>query len=704
MSRPRLTIGTYGDIGYQAASSGRMTAYARYRDWDGMTRVVQATAQTQKAAERALKAKLAERTLYQPTAGTLTPDSPFEDLVAYWLADLDLDDRLSPSTRQLYERNMRTLVTPAFRGLTLREIGVARCDQFLKHLSKQSYNRARQARVSLRLAFALAVRHEVLPRNPLDHVGRLRKPPHTPDALPAVGRGGVLETAIHARGRSYDMTELHRCISPEYAALTLTMRDRENPDDVFDKLAAMGLVTLHESEDEARDQITEQAQDGEVITVATNEEAAALNERIRVARVEHGEVDDTLTATGNDGLAMGAGDLIQARKNDTTIGVANRQQWIVRQITEDGTVYAREVGDRGKKALRIVALPPEYVAEHMHLSYAATAYGVQGTTVDTSHTILSSATSAAGVYVGMTRGRETNRLHVVAENLNDARAQFVAAMGRDSADRGLDHATQQAKEAVRGLIADGPVQRVNEAIARLTAEVEKAEQSAARWTQSAAKFDAQRAAHRTEREEHDALVREAKVAAELMRAEVTEPLAIEAEADGAAAIAASDAEMAATARLANAGRFGKRRARAEQRAATDHVDTVRAQVRADWGTEPPYTAELLPAWAARQAATRAERDPRVLDAARTVGVLTADGTAMVERQEQERRALGIREYGPTQARRMRNGMGGIKPHSKAREAASNAAIARREVEELRALPVTEAATRLDAQQAASEES
>ncbi|MBP2217012.1 hypothetical protein [Arthrobacter sp. CAN_C5] len=37
----------------------------------------------------------------------------------------------------------------------------------------------------LRLALELAVRHEVLPRNPMDHVGRLRREPHVPDALMA---------------------------------------------------------------------------------------------------------------------------------------------------------------------------------------------------------------------------------------------------------------------------------------------------------------------------------------------------------------------------------------------------------------------------------------------------------------------------------------------------------------------------------------
>ena len=106
--------------------------------------------------------------------------------------------------------------------------------------------------------------------------------------LPAVGRGGLLEMAAQLRGRTYDMTELHRFADAEYAALTLTMRDRDNPGDVFDRLTAMGLVTLHGDEEQAREHITANAHQGEAITVVTNDEAAALNERIRAGRIEAG--------------------------------------------------------------------------------------------------------------------------------------------------------------------------------------------------------------------------------------------------------------------------------------------------------------------------------------------------------------------------------------------------------------------------------
>ncbi len=130
-----------------------------------------------------MKSKLSQRSLFQPTAAGLTPDSGFPELVDYWLEDIELECRLSLTTRQLYERNMRTLVLPAFKHLTLREVGVARCDRLLKGLARESPSKAKQARVALRLALALAVRHEVLPRNPMDHVGRLYSKRSLPDAL-----------------------------------------------------------------------------------------------------------------------------------------------------------------------------------------------------------------------------------------------------------------------------------------------------------------------------------------------------------------------------------------------------------------------------------------------------------------------------------------------------------------------------------------
>jgi integrase len=185
VSRPRLPVGTAGDVLFLDRGTGRVEARVRYRDWDGRRRQVQATGATRAAAERSLKKKLADRALFQPPAVGLTPDSPFGELVTYWLADVELEGRVAKQTRQKYESDIRRLVTPAFEHLTLREIGVARCDTLVKHLAQLSHNRAKQARTVLRLAFGLAVRHEVIPRNPMDGIARLHRPPRDPDALTA---------------------------------------------------------------------------------------------------------------------------------------------------------------------------------------------------------------------------------------------------------------------------------------------------------------------------------------------------------------------------------------------------------------------------------------------------------------------------------------------------------------------------------------
>lgn len=183
MGGPRTPIGTFGVIATSAQPSGNHIAKTRYRDWDGKSRLVQATGSSRSAAERKLKQKLSERSLRQPGFNGMSADSPSPELVAYWLEDMEIEDRLSRTTRNLYERAMRSLVLPAFKELTLRAIGVARCDYFLKHLAKRSYSRAKHARVILRLALALAVRHEILPRNPMDHVSRLHQRKTLPDAF-----------------------------------------------------------------------------------------------------------------------------------------------------------------------------------------------------------------------------------------------------------------------------------------------------------------------------------------------------------------------------------------------------------------------------------------------------------------------------------------------------------------------------------------
>ncbi|WP_448811071.1 MobF family relaxase [Agromyces bauzanensis] len=275
--------------------------------------------------------------------------------------------------------------------------------------------------------------------------------------LAAVGRGGVLDTAAQLLPRVHRLTTVHRFVDPEYAALTVQMRRGDHPEAAFDRLCTLGLVVIHASPDAQLEALAREWCDGCAMTVATNDEARELNARIREERVRAGDVDDSRTVVGNDGLRIGRADVIQTRQNDSEVRVANRQIWIVQRVSEDGTVWAAE--NVSGRRQRTVQLPAEYVAEHAHLAYAATAHGVQGMTVAESHTVVGDAMGAAGVYVGMTRGRGLNRVHLVAADVDDAREQFVVAMDRDRADRGLARATADAQESVRGLAVRSERQR-----------------------------------------------------------------------------------------------------------------------------------------------------------------------------------------------------------------------------------------------------
>jgi hypothetical protein len=103
VARPRTPIGTFGAITTETAHNGTVTARTRYRDEDGRLRLVQASGPNAKTAERNLKSKIAHRIARSADTTVLTADSSFGKLVELWLEDLDLEGRIAPSTRELYE-------------------------------------------------------------------------------------------------------------------------------------------------------------------------------------------------------------------------------------------------------------------------------------------------------------------------------------------------------------------------------------------------------------------------------------------------------------------------------------------------------------------------------------------------------------------------------------------------------------------------
>ena len=455
--------------------------------------------------------------------------------------------------------------------------------------------------------------------------------------LPAVGRGGVLDFVARLTPAVVDMTSLHRFTDDAYATLTLELRHGRNPVAIFDQLNALGLIKLHESDDDMQETIAKTVCPEDAITAATNDETRTLNERIRAERIDRGEVDNVRAVFGNDGLPIGTGDVIQTRHNESTLGVANRQTWTVQHVGDDGALSVVETVN-GRKQQRTVTLPAEYVTEDAHLAYAVTAYGVQGATVNASHTVLTDALDAAGVYVGMTRGRETNTLHVVATDLDDAKQQFVDALARDRADRGLEEATERARAAVVDLVADGPLSIVSAERDRIVERIAKADAERERWVSAAAGLRDQSERHKTEYEPQRELAEAADVKVAALLADVTESLAQEAATDGSEFLAAQQAAYTAHRAEANAPRFRRRAATRTAKDADTRREAAERIVHARWQSIP-HSESGLPAWAEAAGQRQADHAPEIIEARAEATKVRQIAKEIAARQSREHTAL-----------------------------------------------------------------
>ena len=272
--------------------------------------------------------------------------------------------------------------------------------------------------------------------------------PH--QALP-VGHAGAMGSAIRHANAAVELDTVHRFRDPEYAALTLRIReasDRDGALSVAGELAERGHVVRVDHHDAARERMIDayfewHARGKRVALVSgTNAEADAINDAIQRRRVDQGELDPRVVAWGIGEQRLLVGDTVQTRRNDRFTGVENRAQWVVRDI-RDEFVDLVAVGDSGE--LRRVSA--EYAREHVQLSYASTVHGVQGDTADAS--VVGPDVNAAGLYVGLTRGRVHNAAIVVARTDAAARDCLADSMRRGTPEMTMQDAVRAAEAEIR---------------------------------------------------------------------------------------------------------------------------------------------------------------------------------------------------------------------------------------------------------------
>lgn len=238
--------------------------------------------------------------------------------------------------------------------------------------------------------------------------------------LSPVGHYGALATARRVATANVDLTDVHRFRTPAglpdaaYAELTLRIREPQNETDaraIAEVLLDRGHVVSVESQAAARLHMAERylAANGSIaLIVATNEEAQAVSQLIQQERLRRGDLISDAAALGSGGQPLYVGDLVQTRRNSTDLDVENRQNWQVRRIRRDGRVDLVSAD----RQMRRRTLDADYVSRDVHLAYAITAHGAQGETTDSA--VTGPDVDAAGLYVGLTRGRTSNVALVTA--------------------------------------------------------------------------------------------------------------------------------------------------------------------------------------------------------------------------------------------------------------------------------------------------
>lgn len=170
------------------------------------------------------------------------------------------------------------------------------------------------------------------------------------------------------------------------------------------------------------------------LTAPTNVAVVALNIEAQWRRLDAGQLDASGKVLAVGPYRLHQGDVVATRQNeralvtDRKLMVKNRDRWTVKAIHRDGAITVE--GRTGR-----VRLPAAYVAENVELAYAQTCHASQGRTVDRSFLYLDAPTGAAGIYVPMTRGRESNEAFVVLRGEETPADVIAEALTRSWIDR-----------------------------------------------------------------------------------------------------------------------------------------------------------------------------------------------------------------------------------------------------------------------------
>jgi hypothetical protein len=209
VGRKPLPIGSWGlirtyPVGQEAKGRpARFRAIVNYRDFDGVTRRVEASGRTSTMATQNLRLKLQSRTL-AGRHGDLTAMSRFADAADLWLSKVDemvQDGRRSPGTVDTYRRQLKNHVLPAMGGVRLGEATTPLVDKVVASIkARVSASTAKSCRSVISGVMGLAVRYGAITANPVREVERIEaRPKREPRALTMAERVALLQSFRRTR-------------------------------------------------------------------------------------------------------------------------------------------------------------------------------------------------------------------------------------------------------------------------------------------------------------------------------------------------------------------------------------------------------------------------------------------------------------------------------------------------------------------------
>jgi integrase len=192
MGRTPLPIGTWGvirtePIGDDKGKPKRHRARAYSRDFDGLTRLVEASGATATQASQNFRTKMQSRTM-AGRHGELTAMTRFRQAADLWLHKVDLmvaEGRRSPGTVDTYRRQLRNHVLPAMGEVRLGEATTPLVDKVIGAIKVDvSAATAKSCRSVVSGVMSLAVRYGAVPTNPVREVERIEaRPKREPRSL-----------------------------------------------------------------------------------------------------------------------------------------------------------------------------------------------------------------------------------------------------------------------------------------------------------------------------------------------------------------------------------------------------------------------------------------------------------------------------------------------------------------------------------------